>query len=350
MRALLILALLPATLLAQDDATNAKLAEKLKQRKIARFFKRIEANENLDAATRTKLLALKEGAILGGEYGCIHQALLTLHPDYRRADAMLLNERFAAAADAFKKLQDTDDEYLKAYAKFRYGLAQMNRDKFEESAQIFTEVLNDYGRYVGCDIEAAFYRVVCLGQEREKEQAITAATQFLRDYPDAPERYRAAMEQIKNELVQEWESPLYDLAGRMSKVARQIEEGDTGDSTQGQQKEIVEIIDELIKRAEQQENQGNQQQKGGSGKPRGNDPSSSPAKESAVSPGASRVGDLRPKPKPKPGDAWGQMRDKEREEVLQALKDKFPDRYKELLEQYYKQLAEGKRVTEAQDR
>jgi len=40
------------------------------------------------------------------------------------------------------------------------------------------------------------------------------------------------------------------------------------------------------------------------------------------------------------------MRDKEREEVLQALKQKFPDRYRELLEQYHKALAEGKRVTE----
>ena len=40
------------------------------------------------------------------------------------------------------------------------------------------------------------------------------------------------------------------------------------------------------------------------------------------------------------------MRAKEREEVLQALKEAFPDRYRELLEQYHKALAEGKRVTE----
>ena len=40
------------------------------------------------------------------------------------------------------------------------------------------------------------------------------------------------------------------------------------------------------------------------------------------------------------------MRDKEREEVLQALKQQFPDRYRELLEQYHKALADGKRVTD----
>jgi len=67
---------------------------------------------------------------------------------------------------------------------------------------------------------------------------------------------------------------------------------------------------------------------------------------SGAPPGSSRVGDLRPKPKRNPGDRWGEMRDKERDEVLQALKEKFPERYRELLEQYHKALAEGKRVTE----
>ena len=41
---------------------------------------------------------------------------------------------------------------------------------------------------------------------------------------------------------------------------------------------------------------------------------------------------------------WGAMNEKEREAALQLLKEKFPERYKELVEQYYKSLAdkEGK--------
>ena len=61
------------------------------------------------------------------------------------------------------------------------------------------------------------------------------------------------------------------------------------------------------------------------------------------------MGELRPKPARKAGEQWGEMRDKEREEVLQALKQKFPERYRELLEQYNKALAEGRRVTETGD-
>jgi tetratricopeptide (TPR) repeat protein len=335
-RWLLFLLLAPALVTAQETK-NAELARKLTERKIARFFKTLDGHEAMDAELKGKILELKEGATLGGEYGCIHQALLLLWPDYKRADALLLNERLEAAAGQFARLRGAEDLYLKAYATYRYGVAQMNRERYEEAAAAFSEVLNDHGRYVGCDIDSAFYLVICLGQSLEKEKAIVAANAFLEDYPDAPERYRKAMEQIRNELVQEWESPLYELAGRMNHVARKIQGGDTGKPTQEKQQEIVSIIDELIRRAKQQE--GNSDQDGGGGQPRGNDQPSSPANQSKAPPGSSRTGDLRAKPKRKPGDQWGEMRDKERDDVLQ-------DRYRELLEQYHKALAEGKRVTE----
>ena len=346
MRVLIPLFLMAA--FAAADTSTSALAERLRQRKIDRFFKSIEADNGLDAATKQKLMALKEGALLGGEYGAIHQALLERYPHYRRADTLLLDERYAAASEAFAALAKTDDEYLKAYTLFRYGLAEMNREAFENAIPSFTQVLNDYGRYVGCDIEAAYWLAVSLGQAREKEKAIVAAQRFLEDYPDAPERFRRSMEQMKNELVQEWESPLYDLSGRMSRVSKRIEGGDTGEKTQGEQKEIVGIIEELIKRAEQQEGQG-QGQGGGNqgGRPNNNQQPSSPLDDSRLGRGGSGdAKDLRPKPTRKPGEQWGDMRDKEREEVLQALKQKFPDRYRELLEQYHKALAEGKRVTE----
>jgi tetratricopeptide (TPR) repeat protein len=342
MRALLALSILAPLAAAQS---KSDLAEQLKQRKIDLFFRTIEADAKLDAALKQRILGLREGARLGGEFCCIHQALLELHPAYRQADALLLKDRFAAAADAFAALRTAGDAYLAAYATFRYGLAEMNRERFEPAVEAFTAVLNQY-REAGCDIEAAFYRAVCLGQVREKEEAIVAATRFLEDYPDAPERFRSAMEQMKNELLQEWESPLYDLSGRMKHVARSIDGGETGDKTQAEQAEIVAILDELIKKAEDQEGQGQGGSDGGGGAPRGNQQPNGPANRSQAPAGASRVGELRPKGKPKAGDQWGKMRDKEREEVLQALKERIPERYRELQEQYDRALAEGKRVTE----
>ncbi|MHC4938250.1 MAG: tetratricopeptide repeat protein [Planctomycetota bacterium] len=329
-----------------EGERNLELAKKLKERKIERFFSKVEKRDDLDAELKERIAKLKPGAILGGEYGCIHQALLMIEPDYKKADALLLGERFAAAADLYKRIATTDEQYLKAYATFRHGLAEMNRERYEDAAATFQKVLNEWGRYVGCDIESAFYIAVCYGQMRDKENAIVAATRFLEDYPDAPERYKAAMEQMKNELVQEWESPLYDLAGKMNHVGREIEKGETGQPTQGKQKEIIEILNELIKRAEEQEGKG-KNKGGGGGAPRGNRQSSGPANKSQLSPGAGRVGDLRGKKRAKAGEKWGEMRDKERDEVLQALKEKFPGRYRELQEQYDRAIAEGKRVTES---
>jgi len=82
MRVLIPLFLMAA--FAAADTSTSALAERLRQRKIDRFFKSIEADNGLDAATKQKLMALKEGALLGGEYGAIHQALLERYPHYRR--------------------------------------------------------------------------------------------------------------------------------------------------------------------------------------------------------------------------------------------------------------------------
>ena len=115
MRIAVTLLLIAAIALA-GGATE--MAEKLKQRKIDRFFKTISESD-LDAAAKKRVMLLKDGAVLGGEFGCIHQALLALHPEYKRADTLLLDERFIAAADAFTLLKKSKDEYLKAYSTFR---------------------------------------------------------------------------------------------------------------------------------------------------------------------------------------------------------------------------------------
>ena len=101
MRTLTTLLLLTALTLADGAADMAK---KLKQRKIDRFFKTISESD-IDAEAKKQVMLLKDGAILGGEYGCIHQTLLLLEADYKRADALLLGERFTAAVE--EVLRDT---------------------------------------------------------------------------------------------------------------------------------------------------------------------------------------------------------------------------------------------------
>ena len=42
-------------------------------------------------------------------------------------------------------------------------------------------------------------------------------------------------------------------------------------------------------------------------------------------------------------DKWGELPAREREEALQFLRERFPARYKELIERYYRALAEQDR-------
>lgn len=43
----------------------------------------------------------------------------------------------------------------------------------------------------------------------------------------------------------------------------------------------------------------------------------------------------------KAGDSWGDLKEKEKQEVINAFKAKFPARYRKAVEEYYKKLQEG---------
>jgi len=62
------------------------------------------------------------------------------------------------------------------------------------------------------------------------------------------------------------------------------------------------------------------------------------AQRSTLPTGPGSVGELRSN-RARPGEMWGKMPPHDREQLLQTLQKQFPSQYRELLEQYYKQLA-----------
>ena len=55
--------------------------------------------------------------------------------------------------------------------------------------------------------------------------------------------------------------------------------------------------------------------------------------------GQAQRGELGERRKANPAEVWGTMPPAQRKRVLQALKDNFPARYRQLVEQYYEELA-----------
>jgi hypothetical protein len=117
---------------------------------------------------------------------------------------------------------------------------------------------------------------------------------------------------------------------------------DTSGETQVQQDKIIEILAKLIKEAEEREcncrGAGN-----GKGQKQGK-PGESQSKEGQGSQGGTSGGGskgtdtdaLKRLTRGGPQSPWSRLRDKDRDPVYSAIKEKFPARYQQLIEQYYK--------------
>ena len=62
-------------------------------------------------------------------------------------------------------------------------------------------------------------------------------------------------------------------------------------------------------------------------------------KQSMLPDGTAQIGELQRPQRATPGEQWGKMRPEDREKILQSLRKNFPSQYRQLVEQYYKQLA-----------
>ncbi len=142
---------------------------------------------------------------------------------------------------------------------------------------------------------------------------------------------------------------LRDVSSLMSEAGQRLDTGKANAITQQNQRQAVEILDRLIKQSEEQEKEQQQGQCkacGGKGcrlcrknmatamrKP------NQPARESTASPSQGAPGEQHSATIARPGETWGNMRPEERERILQSIGKDFPSQYRQLVEQYYRQLA-----------
>jgi hypothetical protein len=159
-------------------------------------------------------------------------------------------------------------------------------------------------------------------------------------YVACPERSRESARWLLKELSGEGSGPLLELARRMETIEHSIDHEKTGRPTQKRQEAVISEIDRLIALMREKEQNGQGQQGGGQGNKRGSGNNASRPRPKSVLPGELQPGQIRPT-RQGGGSDWGDsLPDKDREAALQLLKEKFPERYKELVEQYFKTLAE----------
>lgn len=260
--------------------------------------------------------------------------LRQVDPGYAKA-CDLADKNAPEAALEFAKLASGTDTRTVAFAQYRLARVLLDSDDPESAVTVFEKYLGGDVALAPFGVDAAYYHAHALAKIPVLEAAKTALEAFLKAYADsAPERYLAVAKQQLQELLQQGEIPLYEVADKMKSAERGLKKTDTGKPTQEKQKWALDKLTELIKIAEEQEKQQG-------GPPSGNQASGNPATKSATPEGAARIGELHKAPTTV--DRWVILKDSERKAIESEAATKLPAQYSKLLEEYYKKLGKGSR-------
>lgn len=332
----MFIAAAPAWSAADDSPRISKLNED--------FLKRISAPGAGDARAVETIRsdAARQGAGGLGE-SFVPDALAVLHDGFRRALDAFEAEKYDESARLFLSLADSDDAYVGANAAYYHARSLIERGLYEEAEEFLKRAVAPERDLAGLTPYAPhlwFFKGFAQASNLRFDVAAESLRRVGRDFADGPDAVLVGAKQLLLEIERREIGTLDEVAGLMGYSAVRLNVADGGERTRVRQEEAVKLLDKLIEQAEQRE----QECKAGGAK-QGKAPKQSPKKprnQSAAPAGAGAIGDLHESGKADPGDMWGKLPELEREKILQSLRSRFPSRYRELVEQYHRALAEQK--------
>lgn len=248
------------------------------------------------------------------------------------------------AAATFEALSASADPFLAVTAANLAATALIEMDQVDRCQAMLERVAaacDPIEQYTTSADHFRFMLGYCQVHNLMYREAYATFEDFLKNHPDAPERLVAGARQILTELDRRAPGRIGDVRDIMMYAQRKLRNERIDDDLVDKQYEAVALLDGLIEEAEEQEQQGQGGGEGGSGRGGGSSGGRTPgggAQQSTLPQGTGDVGELRGR-RVRPGETWGKMPPRDREELLQTLQKQFPSQYRELLEQYYKQLA-----------
>ncbi len=289
--------------------------------------------------------------------GFLSAGLAIVSEPFKTGLTALEEEHYDKAGDALKPLAESKDAYISLNATGLLARCLVEQEKLEEAEQLLKPLAARESDLIDksfMETEVDFLLAYCQLSNLHYDEALASLERFEQEHADAPDRFRLPARQMLQELQVRRPEGLGEVSDLMVYAGRRLANGQPGKPVQIKQGRAVELLTKLIKEAEDRE----QQQKGtgckdcqgkgckkckGGGMPKGApwDPHGG-AKQSALPGGKGQIGNLDRGERAKPGEEWGKMRPEERERILQSLRKNFPSRYRQLVEQYYKQLAKEK--------
>jgi hypothetical protein len=176
-----------------------------------------------------------------------------------------------------------------------------------------------------------FYQAVTYHRMLMRDEGLHAIDRLLDGGGPSPRRYIMVAQLMRADLQDLQEDTLDHIARRMDDIHRRLDLGRAGPKVRKEEDGVVKSLDKLIKKLEDQEKQ--RQQAAGAA-------NLAPAKPAEVSgigegkgPGEVTKRNIGKK------SGWGNLPPKEREEALQQIGREFPSHYREVVEQYFRRLA-----------
>ncbi len=277
----------------------------------------------------------------------VPEALALLYPRFGQAKQAIDAGDFATAAELFSDLDTSRDAYLAANVLYLHTLALMRDGQVDAAGAVLT---GGGATWLDLDARTPFAPQLHLvrsfldARDGRYHAAVVSLREMSARYPDASDAWRGSVARLLSDIQQRGLDRLDEMAILMEGVADELARGAASPETRTRQQRIVAVLDALIARAEQQQQQPSRSESSAAAAPdtgesAANEPGA-PASESAASEGADGRGSTRAAWDSTPGQAWGQLPPAERERILQSLRQRFPSRYRHLVEQYFRTLTE----------
>ncbi|MBU0640912.1 MAG: hypothetical protein KKB50_18765 [Planctomycetes bacterium] len=273
----------------------------------------------------------------------VPDALAVLYPAFRAVLDAFDEEHYENVVRLATPLGEHGDPYVVANAAYYHARALIEQgllERAEQQLNLATAAGAEPERYTPYAPHIWFFLGFCQASNLRLDQAALTLQHMLDAFPEAPERVRVGAQQLLLELRRRGTEELDEIARLLKYAAERLKASDGAEKVQERQRRAVALLDKLIEEEERKENK-----QCGGGQQRGRAPEQAPrrgAEKSEAPDGAGRIGDLHGVEQADPGEMWGKLPPAEREKVLQSLRERYPSRYRQLVEQYYRSLAEEK--------
>lgn len=316
---------------------------------VNRFLASVDKNDAIDAATKIAVVeAVTE--LRDDEFAidsAITEGLAIIYPEFTKALELVGNDDTEGAIEAFEKLAHHTDPFLASESQYFIARAHVYDENYEAAIPALKQFEEKFSKDSVQNGNALYLQGIALANTLQNKDAIAALTNFIDQYPNASERMRVGAWRQLQIVSSIKKGTLGDVFQRMDFSRRRLALERTDQNTKIEQDEIVKMLNVMIKKAEDQEKKSSassQKKPGSEDKPSEGEPKEGKGKGKSKSGKGSQNPDGFAKRTFGSGDVsdWSKLRDRERDPAFNAIKEKFPARYKELVEQYYKSFQKSR--------